>query len=240
MSTAALSETTPIWAFKPGTPLSQAFPGNHFPETVAEVWLRAGKVPLDRILMQPAPGTATSDDAVYSKERFDLICELVNGILVAKTMGYFESKVAAALIYFLHQYLEAHPIGEVAGADGSCDTVDDNVRKPDASFTSFERIRKQGKATRAKLPFAPDLAVEILSPSNTAFEMDVKLKEFFAGGALLVWYIEPELKTARVFTGVNQFEEIAASGVLLGGNVLPGFELSLARLFEKAGPRIEE
>jgi Uma2 family endonuclease len=189
--------------------------------------------------MRPAPGTATSDDAVYSKERFDLLCELVNGILVAKTMGYFESKLAVALAYFLHQYLESHPLGEVAGADGSCETVDDNVRKPDVSFTSFERIRKLGKSTRAKLPFAPDLAVEVLSPSNTAHEMDIKLKEYFAGGTRLVWYLEPELKTARAFTAVDQHEDIPAGGALRGGNVLPGFELPLAKLFEKAGPRME-
>jgi Uma2 family endonuclease len=240
MSTAALSETTPVWAFEPGTPLSQACPGNHFPETVAEVWLRAGKVPLDRILMEPAPGTATSDDAVYSKERLDLNCELVNGILVAKTMGYFESKVAAALIYFFHQYLESHPIGEVAGGDGSCDTVDDNVRKPDVSFTSFDRIRKQGKATRTKLPFPPDLAVEVLSPSNTPYEMDTKLSEYFAGGARLVWYIESELKTARVFAAIDQHEDIPVDGALRGGDVLPAFELPLVKLFEKAGPRRDE
>lgn len=155
-------------------------------------------------------------------------------------MGYFESKVAAALIYFLHRYLEAHSIGEVAAGDGSCDTVDDNVRKPDVSFTSFDRIKKHGKATRAKLPFAPDLAVEVLSPSNTTAEMEKKLKEYFAGGARLVWYIEPELLSARVFTAVEQFEDISATGTLWGGDVLPGFELPLAKLFEKAGPRLEE
>src|SRR5262245_20938620 len=129
MSSASQPDSAPVWAFQSGEPLNRAYPTNGFPHTAAETWLRAGRVPLDRILMQPVPGTATSDDAVFSKERFDLSCELVNGILVAKTMGYLESKLAAALIYFLHQYLETHPIGEVAGADGGCDTVDDNVRK---------------------------------------------------------------------------------------------------------------
>src|SRR6476620_6000556 len=200
MSSASLSDMAPVWAFHPGGPLNRAFPVNCLPHTAAELWLRAGQVPLDRTLMEPAPGTATLDDAVYSKERFDLSCELVNGILVAKTMGYFESKVAVALAYFIHQYLESHPIGEVAGADGSCDTTDENVRKPDAAFTSFETIRKHGKATRVKLPFSPDLAVEVLSPSNTPEEMETKLKEYFASGARLVWYVEPELKTARAFT----------------------------------------
>src|SRR5205823_13376898 len=117
----------------------------------------------------------------------------------------------------------------------SCDTVAENVRKPDVAFTSFERITKRGKPTRTKLPFAPDLAVEVLSPGNTAAEMDTKLREYFACGARLVWYIESELKTARVFTAVDQYEDIAFDGVLRGGDVLPGFELPLAKLFEKAG-----
>jgi len=214
--------------------------GNGSPPNVAEIWLRAGQVPLERILMIPTPGTATVDDAVYSKEKLNLSCELVDGILVAKTMGYFESKVAFALAYFIHQYLESHPIGEVAGGDGPCDTLPDHVRKPDVAFTSFERLRKQSKPTRKKLPFSPDLAVEILSPSNTTAEMEKKLKEYFATGARLVWYIEPELKAARAFIAVDKYEDILSDGVLRGRDVLPGFELALARLFEKAGPRIEE
>jgi len=240
MSSASLSDKAPVWAFEAGEPLNRAHPGNGFPDTAAGIWLQAGQVPLDRILMRPVPGTATSDDAVYSKERFDLSCELVNGILVAKTMGYFESKLAAALIYFLQQYLETHSIGEVAGADGGCDTVDDNVRKPNVSYTSFDRIRRSGKATRNKPPFSPDLVVEILSPSNTNAEMDTKLREYFESGARLVWYIESELRTARVFTAVAEHEDIPASGTLYGCEVLPGFELSLAKLFAKAGPRVEE
>lgn len=239
MSSASLPDTAPVWAFQPGESLNRAFPRNCYPQTLAEIWLRSGQVPLDRILMEPVPGMATSDDAVYSKERFDLSCELVNGILVAKTMGYFESKVAAALIYFLHRYLDDHPIGEVAGGDGGCDTVDENVRKPDVSFTSFERINARGAATRNKLPFSPDLAVEVLSPSNTTAEMDKKLQEFFASGSRLVWYIEPELRTARVFTAVDKWEDIRPADTLRGADVLPGFELPLIKLFEKAGPRME-
>src|SRR4051812_3749462 len=106
MSSASLSDMAPVWAFPPNEPLNHASPSNCVPHTAAELWLRAGRVSLDRILMDPAPGTATRDDAVYSKERFKLSCELVNGILVAKTMGYFESKIAIALAYFFHRYLD--------------------------------------------------------------------------------------------------------------------------------------
>ena len=69
--------------------------------------------------------------------------------------------------------------------------------------------------------------------------MEKKLTEYFATGARLVWYIEPELRSARVFTAVDKWEDIRSDGTLRGGDVLPGFELTLERLFEKAGPRIE-
>jgi Uma2 family endonuclease len=237
MSAAPTSSTAPVWAYPPESPLNSSFGGNRWPRTVADVWCRAGQVPLERIVMDPAPGTATVDDAIYSKERLDLSCELVDGILVAKTMGYFESTISAALVYFLHLYIESNPIGVVSGGDGPCDTLPNHVRKPDAAVTLFERIRKLGTSPWKKLPFSPDLVVEVLSPSNTAAEMDMKLKEYFATGARLVWHIEPELRTARVFTAVDRYEDVSPDGALRGGDVLPGFELPLERLFAKAGPR---
>jgi Uma2 family endonuclease len=240
MSIPSVAESAPVWAYppRPLPPTSLARGGS--PPTAAEIWIRAGQVPLERILTVPAPGTATLNDAVDSRKRLNVNCELVDGILVAKPMGYFESKVALALAFFLHQYLDANPIGEISGEDGPCETVPDHVRKPDVAFTSFQRIRSQSKPTRKALPFAPDLAVEILSPSNTTEEMDKKLREYFAAGAQLVWHIEPELGTARVFISPDQWEDLPASGTLRGGQVLPGFELLLSRLFEKAGPRLEE
>lgn len=240
MSSPSIAETAPVWAYPPSPALHGLSASGNSPPTAADVWLRAGQVPLERILTVPAPGTATVDDAVNSRRRLNLNCELVDGILVAKPMGYFESKVALALAFFLHQYLDNNPIGEVAGEDGPCETLPDHLRKPDVAFTSFQRINSQSKPTRKALPFAPDLAVEILSPSNTAAEMEKKLREYFAAGARLVWHIEPELQTARVFTAPEHWEDVPATGVLNGDGVLPGFELPLARLFAKAGPRLEE
>jgi Uma2 family endonuclease len=237
MSTAPATETAPVWAYSPESGLRSACVNDAWPPNMADIWLRAGQVPMERIIMCPAPGTATLDDAVYSKDQLDISCELVDGILVAKAMGYLESKIALALAYFIQQYLDTNPIGEVAGADGPCETVPNHARKPDVSFTSFARLRGQSKSTRKALPFSPDLAVEVLSPSNTTAEMDKKLKEYFATGAKLVWHIEPELRTARVFTAVDKWSDISSDGFLRGVEVLPGFELSLTKLFEKAGTR---
>jgi len=190
--------------------------------------------------MNPAPGTATEDDAADSRHKLNINCELVNGILVAKTMGWYESQLALALSCFLHQYLDKHPIGVIAGEDGPCRTIALNVRKPDVTFVSLDRFPERKLPRRKVLPIAPDLAVEILSEGNTSAEMELKLKEYFAAGVKAVWYIEPEFQSVRVFTAVDKYEDIASSGVLRGGDVLPGFELPLARLFEKAGPRIEQ
>jgi hypothetical protein len=68
-------------------------------------------------------------------------------------------------------------------------------------------------------------------------ETALKLKQYFASGGRLVWYIDPELRAARAFSAVDIWEDISTDGVLRDGDVLPGFELPLAGLFEKAGPR---
>ena len=84
---------------------------------MARAWVQAGRVPLDRIFVDPLPGTATTADAVGSKQKLGIACELVNGILVAKAMGHYESHVASLLTYFLYQYLESNPIGVLYDAE---------------------------------------------------------------------------------------------------------------------------
>jgi Uma2 family endonuclease len=82
--------------------------------------------------------------------------------------------------------------------------------------------------------------VEVLSESNTREEMDDKLEKYFQAGVRLVWYIDPESRSARVYTAPTAVTEIDRSGFLHGGDVLPGFQLSLPGLFEEAdrqGPR---
>src|SRR3954451_21606649 len=96
MNTATLTDTAPVWAYSPESGLRSDGGGNGSPPNMAENWFRAGQVPMERIIMRPTPGTATLDDAVKSKDTLNVSCELVDGILVAKTMGYFESKIALA------------------------------------------------------------------------------------------------------------------------------------------------
>jgi Uma2 family endonuclease len=240
MSGESIPQTAPVWAYASGVamlPASDSVSGS--PSNIAEIWLQVGQVPLQRIRSEPAPGTATVDDAIHSRKKTGVNCELVNGTLVAKTMGHYESQLAIIIAHWLYCYLDEHPLGILAGEDGPYQMLPKNVRKPDVSFLSFARIPKEGLTREAACSIAPDLAVEVLSPGNTVAEMELKRNQYFAAGVHLVWEIDPATRCARAYSAVDKWEEVNREGKLRGGDVLPGFELSLAKLFEKAGPRVE-
>ena len=201
--------------------------------TLADVIDRLG-VPAHRILARPAPGTATVEDVVALEARENRLAELVDGVLVEKAMGYFESGLACALIHLIWVYLERNPVGGVAGEGGMMRLLPHLVRIPDVSVVSWDRFPGR-RVTREPVPaIAPDLAVEVLSESNTRTEMDRKLGDYFAAGARLVWYLDPEDRTVRVYTSVDKVTLLDQSGTLDGGDVLPGFALPIREWFERA------
>jgi Uma2 family endonuclease len=83
----------------------------------------------------------------------------------------------------------------------------------------------------------PDWAVEILSPTNTKKEMERKRREYFAGGAKLVWEVYPEKNIVKVFTTPKEVATIDENGILDGGPALPGFTLPVREWFNRAGQR---
>lgn len=205
--------------------------------TAADLQRHLGGIPLERIRMYPPPGMATVKDLLEADTRQDRICELVDGILVEKTMGFLESILAAALIYFLKGFLKTHDLGIVAGADGMQRILPEMVRVPDVSFVCWERL-PDGRVPQQPVPeLVPDLAVEILSKGNTAAEMERKLRDYFTAGVRLVWYIDPRTRSAMVYTAPERPTPIDADGLLVGGDVLPGFELRLGDLFAEAQRR---
>ena len=202
--------------------------------TAADLQRHLGGIPLERIRLYPPPGMATLKDVLEADAKHDRICELIDGVLVEKTVGYLESLLAASLGYFLKSFLETHDLGIVAGADGMQKILPDQVRVPDVSFVCWERL-PGGRVPDDPVPeLAPDLAAEILSKGNTQAEMQRKLRDYFTAGVRLVWYIDPRTRTATVYTAPDQSTQIDAQGTLSGGEVLPGFELRLADLFAEA------
>jgi Uma2 family endonuclease len=126
------------------------------------------------------------------------------------------------------------------GESGPVRTIVPQVRMPDVGFVSWDHFPNRAHPKTKVIPVAPDFAVEILSQTNTKREMDRKLDEYFQANTRRVWYIDPNKRSARVYTAREQFVEISGEGMLDGGDVLPGFSIKLADLFAEAdGPEGE-
>ncbi len=203
-------------------------------ETVADLLASLGDIRPERIRMRPLPGTATEDDVLAAHASNKRLCELIDGVLVEKAMGYDESTFAVEIGYLLISFLRQHDLGVATGANGMLRLMPGLVRIPDVAFVRWENLpAKYGQIP----PIAPDLAVEVLSPSNTPREMERKLHDYFNAGTSLVWYFDLKARTVTVYTAPDKFTVLGESDTLDGGTVLPGFSASLHDLFERASRR---
>jgi Uma2 family endonuclease len=197
-----------------------------------------GPILVRRIRIDPPPGTATEEDVVRINDQENRLYELVDGVLVEKVMSYTESFLAGYILTLLNVFVLPRKLGIVAGADGMMRLAPQLVRIPDVSFIRRDRL-PDGRLPRQPIaPLAPNLAVEVLSPSNTTREMDRKLEEYFAAGVQLVWYVDPAARTVTVYTAPTQRVVLRENDTLDGGTVLPGFTLPLAQLFAEPGEQV--
>ena len=132
----------------------------------------------------------------------------------------------------LRNYIKTNPIGVGAGAETGflISRKPDTVRAPDCAFVRNERIPPTG-IPKKYWPFAPDLAVEVLSPSDTASEVIEKIDEWLAAGTRLVWVVDPEKKAVTVYRPGRQPQTLRAHEDLIGDDVLPGFEVRVSEIF---------
>jgi Uma2 family endonuclease len=209
-------------------------PPRHFAN--AAEWLHAlGDVPLERIIFDPWPGTATEADLLRLVERDRRLCELIDGTLVAKPVGLFESIIAINLATALGNFVLPRRLGAVGGADSTLRMASTGrIRLPDVCFISAERMPK----TREPVPtLAPDLAVEVLSEGNTRLEIAQKLSEYFRSGTRLAWIIDPPTRTVEVYhTPDKPARTLNETDELEGEQVLPGFTVSISFLFQNVPP----
>lgn len=208
-------------------------------ESVADLLEHLGGIPPHRVRWNPIPGTATERDLLESERPGRGLCEPVDATLVEKAVGYEESLLASALIMAPGEYLRNNDLGVVSGEGGAMRLQPGLVRLPDVAFMSWAR-RPRGGHREPYPAIAPDLAVEILSPSNTKAEIERKLDEYFAAGVRLAWIVDPPKRTVRVYTRRDRSVLKRESGTLDGGEVLPGFRLPIRDWFakvEREGPR---
>ena len=201
--------------------------------TLADLRKRLGGVPLERIRYKPAPGMATERDVLEAENRENRLCELVDGTLVEKAVGFEESRVALRLGHLIESYLDENDLGMCAGEGGMMRIAPGLVRIPDLSFIDWDRLPGRVAPSDPIPGLAPDLAVEVLSEGNTKPEMARKVREYFDAGTRLVWLIDPKKRTVRVFSSPERSTLLHEHQTLDGGEVLPGFAVSVADLLDR-------
>jgi|ERR1043165_9084044 Uma2 family endonuclease len=199
--------------------------------SLADVLHDLGDIDASRIRWNPFPGTATVEDATKIDVHQERLCELVDGVLVERAMGFQEDYLAICIATLLSNFVSPKNLGLVLGSQALMRIFPNQIRIPDVSFLSWSRLK--GKIPKEAAPLiAPDLAVEVISPGNTKGEMRRKCREYFQAGTLLVWMVNPRKRTVTVHTASDSFEILGESHTLTGGSVLPGFSINVKALFE--------
>lgn len=203
------------------------------PETIGELLEQLGGISPHRIRLRPPPGSATEKDLLDILNRTNRPCELVDGVLVEKVMGYPESTLACQLIKLLGNFLDRHDLGNLAGMDGTMRLMPKLVRIPDVSFVRWEKLPSRQPPAEPIPDLVPDLVVEILSEGNTRAEMERKLREYFLAGVTLVWFVDPRARTVKVYESPEAPRVFAENDIIDGGSVLPGLSLSVREIFAR-------
>ncbi len=163
--------------------------------------------------------------------------ELVAGELIREPPpGAGHGGVTATLIERLLAFVRREKSGRVLAETGFVLARNpDTVRAPDAAFVSAERAKRSVR----RGPYAegaPDLAVEVLSPSNTEDDMAEKVREYLAAGGRAVWVIDPREQQVTVHRPGRPPHHLTRGDTLDGAPVLDGFRLPVAEIFEQVGP----
>ena len=211
-----------------------------------------------------ATGTTLSPELAYPRPLDDSLYEVVNGVVVfprevreETDEGTFENSLyevvngirvetpmandAVAVNTELGSQLQRH--ARIAGIgrvwlEGLFLLKPDatNKRRPDIAFVSYERWPREKRFPKgAAWPVAPDLAVEVVSPSDFAEDSLAKIREYFDAGVRQVWAVYPELQVIHVYESFTSIRVVSGQDILRGGEVVPGFEISLQTLFEDLG-----
>lgn len=162
------------------------------------------------------------------------IHEVVNGELVLSPKNnYQHGDICAQLLVALGSFAQAHKLGAVWDSSTGFWMKNRNCRAPDVSFVRKERLKGYKRSDKRFFPGAPDLAVEILAPSNTPAEINERLDDFFASGTQLAWIVHPDEQFVEVCHSPTQRRLLGPGGLLEGEQLLPGFQFPSAELFKE-------
>ena len=176
--------------------------------------------------MEPSPVLSRPDDVLY---------EVVDGQIVElPPMGVYETDIANLLAEALNQLARKNRLGRAfVELLFRIDVVRNLKRRPDLAFVSRSRWPFGKRVPDAEAwDMVPDLAVEVVSDSNGANEIIVKVNDYFRTGSRLVWVVYPVVRQVYVYHSATNVRILAEQDDLDGGEVIAGFRLPLRRLFE--------
>jgi Uma2 family endonuclease len=187
------------------------------------------------------PEIVTPEKKIWTDEAFMVLpddghhYEIVNGELIDMgNSGALHGYVCSLLLAALMSYILPKKLGVILDSSTAFKMKNGNKRSPDISFFAKERLQGITELPSGFLEGAPDLAVEVLSPGNTIEEIDEKIAEYFENGARLVWVISPTQHYILVYRSIQEPDRLLKSADSLDGeDVIPGFTLPVADLFQK-------
>jgi Uma2 family endonuclease len=172
-------------------------------------------------------------ELAQSPEYADKQLELIDGeLIIMPPSSPLNSKIAVLIAHFFLVFVLERKLGEVTGADGGYRIGSKTTLAPDAAFTSYARgLDFSGSVVNG----APDLAVEVISPSESSQDVQDKVWAYLQAGTQIVWAVYPKKKLVDVYRLASeedlQSTRIGFDGVLDGGDVLPGFTLPVKDIF---------
>jgi Uma2 family endonuclease len=160
--------------------------------------------------------------------------ELVSGeLIIMSPAGSRHGRIVSHVNSLLEQAVRRGRLGATFGAETGfvLSSNPDTVRAPDVAFVAAARL-PAGDLPDGYFGGAPDLAVEVISPSEAAAEIQRKVTEYFTAGSRLVWVIYPDTRQVVVFRSARESVALAADDSLDGGELISGFACRVAELFE--------
>ncbi len=170
----------------------------------------------------------TIEEFLRLPEPMDATYELVEGELVTLSPGMFPHNIVGDnVLVMLRAFLAGRKLGQVV-AEQSFHLFGNTIRVPDVAFIRSGR----NIATDAPIEGAPDLAVEVISPSNTSREVDQRVSDYFAAGCRRVWLVYPEHREVYIH-GLAGVTRRRGDEVLEDAELLPGLSVKVSNLFEQ-------
>jgi Uma2 family endonuclease len=189
--------------------------------------------PAEELAVADRNGTGSPARSLSAAIAGDLLYEVVDGKIREKEMGAREIEVAGTLFLHLGMFAKTQRLGRaLMEFVFRIDAANNLQRRPDVAFVSHAKWPVQWPVPDVPAwEMIPNLAVEVVSPSNTADQVQEKIHEYFAAGVVAVWVVYPRQSEVYVYSSRTQIQVLQLGDELDGRDLVPGFRLPLAALF---------